>query len=185
MAERVCPVWVGYLLASPLRKLFENPSKILTPYVKDGMTVLDVGCAMGFFSIPMARMVGSGGRVVCVDLQEKMLQSLSRRARRTKVSEIIETRPCGRESLDLDGLEGQMDFVLASAVVHEVPDAPRLFQELYGVMKPGAKLLVSEPHGHVTVEDFGKTTAAAEENGFVVVDRPAVWRSRTVLLERK
>lgn len=185
MAERVCPVWVGYLLASPLRKLFENPSKILAPYVKGGMSVLDVGCAMGFFSIPMARMVGSGGRVVCVDLQEKMLQSLENRARRAKVSKTIETRSCGQESLDLDGLEGQMDFVLASAVVHEVPDASRLFQELYGVMKAGAKLLVSEPRGHVTVEDFAKTTAAAEERGFVIVGRPAVWRSRTVLMERK
>ena len=185
MAERVCPVWVGYLLASPLRKLFENPSKILSPYVKNGMTALDVGCAMGFFSIPMARMVGRDGRVVCVDLQEKMLKSLTRRARRAKVSEIIETRTCGEASLGLDGLEGQMDFVLASAVVHEVPDAFRLFLELYEVMKPGALLLVAEPRGHVSVDDWGETIAAAEERGFVVVARPAVARSRTALLERK
>ena len=59
MAEKVCPVWVGYLLASPLRKLFENPRKILSQYVKEGMKVLDIGCAMGFFSLPLAQMVGS------------------------------------------------------------------------------------------------------------------------------
>jgi len=59
MAERICPVWVGYLLASPVRKLFENPKKILGEYIKEGMTVLDLGSAMGFFSIPAARLVGS------------------------------------------------------------------------------------------------------------------------------
>jgi cyclopropane fatty-acyl-phospholipid synthase-like methyltransferase len=37
---------------------------MLGPYVKPGMTVLDVGCGMGFFSIGMARMVGDEGRVI-------------------------------------------------------------------------------------------------------------------------
>ena len=40
--------------------------------------MIDAGCAMGFYSLPMARMVGSGGRVICVDLQEKMVRSCSR-----------------------------------------------------------------------------------------------------------
>jgi hypothetical protein len=48
MAERVCPFWVGYILASPVRKLFQNPSKILKPYIKQNMVVLDLGSAMGF-----------------------------------------------------------------------------------------------------------------------------------------
>ena len=55
MAEHVCPVWVGYLLASPVRKLFDNPEKVLAPYVKEGMTVLDVGSAMGFFQFTDGR----------------------------------------------------------------------------------------------------------------------------------
>ncbi len=76
MAGNVCPHWVGYLLASPLRRLFQNPHKILGPYVEAGMTALDIGCAMGFFSLPLARMVGETGKIVCVDVQEKMLSSL-------------------------------------------------------------------------------------------------------------
>ena len=50
MAERVCPPWVGYLLASPIRLLLHNPRKILSPYVGDGMTVLEPCPGMGFFS---------------------------------------------------------------------------------------------------------------------------------------
>ena len=82
MAEHVCPVWVGYLLASPIRRLFHNPQQLLEDYVQPGMTVLDVGCAMGFFSIPMAKWVGPRGRVLCVDVQEKMLRSLKKRAQK-------------------------------------------------------------------------------------------------------
>ena len=67
MANRTCPIWVGYLLASPLRKLLENPEKILKPHVNEGMKVLDIGSAMGFFSLPLAKIVSTKGKVVCVD----------------------------------------------------------------------------------------------------------------------
>jgi ubiquinone/menaquinone biosynthesis C-methylase UbiE len=83
--EHVCPVWVGHLLASPVRKLIDNPEKILSPYVKKGMNVLDAGCAMGFFSIPMAKMVGKNGKVISVDLQEKMISNLERKIKKSKL----------------------------------------------------------------------------------------------------
>jgi len=81
MALRVCPWWIGYLLASPLRRrLGQDPVKILSPYVREGMTVLEPGPGMGFFTIPLARLVGPSGRVIAVDLQPKMIESLKRRA---------------------------------------------------------------------------------------------------------
>ncbi|QTA83790.1 SAM-dependent methyltransferase domain-containing protein [Desulfonema limicola] len=64
MSKRVCPIWIGYLLLNPIIKLYQNPEKILSPYVSEGMTVLDMGCAMGYFSLPLARMVGTGGKVM-------------------------------------------------------------------------------------------------------------------------
>ncbi len=82
MDKHVCPVWVGYFLASRLRKLLQNPTRIIGPYVRANMTVLDFGCAMGFFSLPMAEAVGPGGKVVCVDRQPEMLDVLKRRAAR-------------------------------------------------------------------------------------------------------
>jgi hypothetical protein len=46
MAHRVCPWWIGYLLANPLRRwLGQDPAKILSPYVREGMTVLEPGSA--------------------------------------------------------------------------------------------------------------------------------------------
>ncbi|MBW1912872.1 MAG: methyltransferase type 11, partial [Deltaproteobacteria bacterium] len=62
MAKMVCPPWIGYLLLSPLRKFFENPDKMFGPYVREGMTVMEPGCGMGYFTLPLARMVGPEGQ---------------------------------------------------------------------------------------------------------------------------
>ena len=184
MAENVCPVWVGYLLASPARRLLQNPRKMLGPHVRQGMSVLDVGCAMGFFSLPLAEMVGCRGRVICVDVQEKMIRSLEKRAQKAGLSNRIETRVCREDSLGLDDLKGEIDFALASAVVHEVPDAPGFFSQMYETIKPAGRFLVAEPKGHVSQKDFETAISVAEQNGFRVVDRPQIGRSRVVLLEK-
>ena len=63
--------------------------------------VVDVGCAMGYFTLPLAGLVGPTGRVIAVDLQARMLRALDRRARRAGLSEPIETRRCGADSLEL------------------------------------------------------------------------------------
>ena len=59
-----------------IRRLLQNPRKILSPFIKEGMTVLDLGCGPGFFSLDMAHMVGSAGRAIAVDLQQGMLIKL-------------------------------------------------------------------------------------------------------------
>lgn len=184
MAERVCPVWVGYLLASPVRKLLQNPEKILSPYVKQGMKVLDVGSAMGFFSLPFARMVGPNGKVICVDMQEKMIQSLEKRARKAGLSDRIELRICSRNSLGLDEFKEKIDFAFASAVVHEVADASSFFSEIYEGIKQGGKFLVIEPKGHVTEKDFEVSISVAGKNGFSVIGNPKIPRSRSILFEK-
>ncbi len=185
MAERVCPIWVGYLLLSPLRKLGQNPQKILGPYIKEGMQVLDIGCAMGFFSLPLAEMVGPQGKVICVDMQEKMLGSLKRRAQKAGLSAGIETRLCSQESLGLQGLDQKMDLALAFAVLHEVPDVPAFFSEIHKALKSKGQLLIAEPKGHASENDFEKSLALAEQSGFKVIDRPRISRSLAALLEKQ
>ncbi len=182
MGEKVCPVWVGYILLSPVRKWFENPDKLLRPYISERMIVLDVGSAMGFFSLPMAKMVGRSGKVICVDVQEKMLKKLEKRARKAGLADIIETKVCAHHSLGLDDLKGKVDFVLAYAVVHEMPDAANFFAEIFDVLKPGGKIFFAEPKGHVSEEDFEATLALAEEKGFSLVKKWEIRKSRVGLV---
>ena len=165
--HHVCPWWMGYVISSPLRKIGENPKKILAPLVEPGMTAVDIGCAMGFFSLPLARMVGDDGRVVCVDLQRRMLSTLERRARRKGLDHIIETRECGEDDLGLDHLLGRADLALAVHVVHEVPDPEQFLAACRAVLRPAGRLLVIEPKGHVSIESFDRTAQLAHKVGFI------------------
>ncbi len=182
MHSHICPVWVGYLLASPLRTISQPPEKILQPYIKSGDTVLDFGSAMGFFSVPIAKMVGLSGKVICVDIQEKMLHRLRARAQKANVLSRIQLKNGGVERL-VD-CEATVDFALAFAVVHEVPDEVILLKALYRSLKPGGRLLITEPRGHVSQEQFAHTVISAKNVGYAVVDNPTVSRSWAVLLQK-
>jgi len=182
MSHRVCPFWMGYLLLCPFRRFGQNPDKILAPYIGSGMTVLEVGPGMGFFTLPMARMVGPSGRVVCVDVREKMLAAVRRRAALAGLVDRIETRTCPPTTLGIGDLAGKVDFVLLFAVVHEVPDVPKLFAEITPAMKPGARCLVAEPSFHVSVGEFDQTIAAAAQQGLQLIEQPRIWGSRTAVL---
>ncbi len=184
MAEHVCPWWIGYLLLNPLRRLAQNPQKMLAPYIEPGSIALDVGCAMGFFSLDMARMVGAEGKVVCVDLQQKMIDSLVRRATKAGVIDRIDPRVCDRSGLGLEDLGGTVDFALAFALVHEVQDVEAFFEQIHAALRPGGTCLVAEPKGHVSKNDFEETLAAAKKTGLEIGERPAMGRSHAALLNR-
>jgi len=184
MSQRVCPYWMGYFLATPLRRLVQNPDKILASFVTNGTTVLEVGPAMGFFTLPLARMVGANGKVVCVDVQEKMLQSLQRRALKAGLANRICARLCAQKSLSVSDFDGKIDFALAFAVVHEIPDSQILFAEIAKALKPDAKCLVAEPKGHVSAQEFEQTVATAKRKGLHLIDQPKIAYSHTALLCR-
>ncbi|HLY16316.1 MAG TPA: methyltransferase domain-containing protein [Bryobacteraceae bacterium] len=184
MPHRVCPWWVGYLLASPLRRLAYDPAKILAPFVRDGMTVLEPGPGMGFFTLELARRVGAAGRVVAVDIQPRMLERLRRRAAARGLLERVDIRLAESVSLGVADLVGTVDFVLAFAMVHEMPSAGAFFREAAQTMKPGASLLLAEPSGHVKPTLFDAEIESAGQAGLTVAERPAIRRSLTALLKR-
>jgi ubiquinone/menaquinone biosynthesis C-methylase UbiE len=185
VSHRVCPWWLGYLLASPLRRLLQDPEEIVRPYVAEGMSVLDVGCGMGFFSLPLAALVGGTGRVVCVDVQEKMIRGLIRRAEKSGLSARVDARICGTNSLGVGDLAGRIDFAMLFALVHEVPDKERLFSEVCTAVKQDGKMLLAEPRGHVSESEFGETLSLAQRAGFEVVHNVEIRRSRASLMRRR
>jgi SAM-dependent methyltransferase len=184
MAKHICPWWLGYLLASPVRRLLHDPAAILAPYVGQGMTALEPGPGMGFFTLELARRVGASGRVIAVDLQPRMLAGLRRRAARAGLLDRLDLRTATPDSLCISDLSGVVDFALAIAIVHELPAAAPFFREVARALKTGGYLLLGEPSGHVDATAFEAEVQVASEAGLRATTRPAIRRSRTALLEK-
>lgn len=184
MAERVCPSWMGYFLLSPLRKLFENPYKILGPFVRKGMVIVEPGSGMGFFTLPLARMVGPQGKVVALDIQEKMLSVLERRAKKAGLMDRIDLRLIDSEGLNIEDLSGEADFAALIHVVHEVPDQNAFFNGVCTALKSGGRLFIVEPKGHVSKNQFERSLDVAEKIGFISLPLPGKRRDRVALLSK-
>jgi len=162
----------------------QNPHRILAPYVRTGMTVLDVGSAMGFFSLPMAEMVGPGGKVVCVDAQPGMLRVLRRRAAKTGLADRVQTHESTAHAIGLHARDGTFDFALAFTVLHEVGNLSGFLHEIFALLKPGALFLLTEPIKRVSRIDFDRTISLAQAQGFAGTDHPRIRLSHTAVLAK-
>jgi ubiquinone/menaquinone biosynthesis C-methylase UbiE len=171
-------------MASPLRRLIENPEKLLGPWVEPGMTVLDVGCATGFFSLPLARMTGEKGRVLCVDVEPRMMKGLVRRATKAGLIDRIEPILCGEDDLGLSGREGTVDLAVAIHTLHELPDVEHGLRQIAAALKPGGRLLVIEPRGHVSQATWDYEVETARHLGFTVKQGLDLRRRYAALLEK-
>lgn len=174
---------MGYLLASPVRRLWQDPASIVAPYVREGMTVFEPGPGMGFFTLELARRVGASGRVVVVDVQREMLDRLKRRLAKAGLLERVDVRLAPAHSMGIADLAETIDLVFAFAVVHEFPSARTFFLEAAESLKPGGRMLLAEPAGHVTAAQFESELADAARANLHPVDRPAIRRSRAALLQ--
>ncbi len=177
--KMVCPWWLCFTFDNPLRRLVQNPSAILAPHVHPGDTALDIGPGMGFFTIPLARLVGPSGHVTAIDVQPEMLSALAQRAARAGVSERIYRFLATGDSL---GEHDPADFILAFWMLHEVPDQRRFLGQVRALLKPRGRFMLVEPIVHVSSRRFARTLQTAREVGFSVVEHRGILISRGALL---
>jgi len=177
---RVCPVELAGGLDNRYRRLFQNPHKILKPYIKEGMTILDMGCGPGFFSLEIARLLKGKGQVFAADLQQGMLDIVGEKIHGTELEQLIKLHKCQDDAI---GLVSKVDFVLLFYVVHEVPDQEKLFRELKSILNPGGEIFIIEPKMHVTGRAFNDMTSRLNSLGFTISGRPKVFFSRGVILK--
>jgi ubiquinone/menaquinone biosynthesis C-methylase UbiE len=180
--NRICPVEKAGGLDNPIRRLLQNPTKILKPYIGKGMTILDLGCGPGFFSIEIARLLNGTGKVIAADLQEGMLEKVNSKIKGTRLEKYIELHKCkGNET----GITENVDFILCFYMIHEVPNQENLFIDLKSILKSNGKVLIIEPKFHVSKGAFEKMIISLINSGFEIIDKPKVFFSRTVLLAIK
>ena len=177
---RICPVQKAKHLDNRIRRWFQNPKKILGSYLKEGMTVLDIGCGPGFFSIDIAEMLGPSGKVIATDLQAGMLDKLKGKISGTALEKRIRLHQSGESAINVSET---VDFALAFYMVHEVPEQSRFFFEIRSMLNENGSLFVVEPNFHVSKKAFKKTIEKAVSAGFSVSETPRVFFSKAALLQ--
>ena len=182
MPHRVCPWWIASLLASPVRRCFgQDPIKILSPYVSEGMTVLEPGPGMELFSIPLARLVG-GRESNCDRCSIEDDRRIEAGAAKVNLLERSDALVTSADTIGISDLEGKVDFTLAFAMVHEFPAAAHFFDEVARASKSRARVLPAEPRGNVDQSRFAAALSAAAGAGFSTADRPKIASSVRALL---
>ncbi len=175
----VCSHNHAWSLDNFFRKWVHNPDKIFGKYIRVGMTVLDVGCGPGVFLEAFAEKTGSRGRVIEADLQEEMLDIVSKKIKKYNLENRVLLHKCGKDTI---GIDIKVDFVNAFYMVHEVPDSNKLINEIYSILTEGGIFFLTEPKVHVSEKEFNNTIKLALNAGFKLIESPAVFISRTAVL---
>jgi ubiquinone/menaquinone biosynthesis C-methylase UbiE len=176
-----CPTSFCFAFDNFLRRYVQDPYKILKPYIKPGMTILDVGPGQGYFTIPLVKLSGENGKVIAADLRPSMLEAIRRRAVKADVEKSITLL---QAMMDKIGVTEAVDFCLAFWMVHEVPDRKRFLAEIHNLLKPGGLFLFAEPRIHVSGQSFNASLDILKGLGFKVVEEPKVFISRAAVLEK-
>lgn len=178
LREHTCPWWFLFTFDNRLRRLYQDPVNILSPLISEGDRILDIGCGMGFLTIPAAALTGEKGEVVAVDLQQRMLDGLWRKALKAGLQERIQLQLASQGSI---GVSGSFDLALAFWMVHEVHDRKSFLIQILESLRPGGLLLIAEPYLHVPKARFSQIESDLREVGLRIIASPAVGFSRTLL----
>jgi ubiquinone/menaquinone biosynthesis C-methylase UbiE len=179
--NRTLTGYIDRVLAKPVRYLFQTPAKLLKARVDRGMTVLDVGCGEGYYSLGMAKLVGPAGRVIAVDTEPGVVAFLKTRAEEAGLSGRIDARVCSAEDLGISDLENRVDFALGVYVVHHAEDAGRLMTGVYCALKRGGRFLIVEPRHHASKAERESVESAGRSAGFEVAEHPRLIRDWAVM----
>jgi ubiquinone/menaquinone biosynthesis C-methylase UbiE len=136
------------VLHSPLRPLVHPVRRTLArSHVEPGATVLELGPGTGYFSVEASRIIGAGGRLICLDIQRPMLIDLAERLRAAgaKTDSIL------GDATHLPLAEDSVDTAYLVTVLGEIPDRPRALAELRRILRPGGVVSFTE---HLTDPDY-------------------------------
>ncbi len=174
-----CPWWLTPFFDNPLRKLVQHPERTLESAVWEGRRVVDLGCGMGYFALAAAKLVGPDGRVHAVDIQQKSLDALGRRAE--KAGLLGRIRLHCQDATELR-LPAPVDAAYAIWTLHEMQPLVAVAARLASILPPDAPLLVAEPKIHVSESRFQAILGVLGEAGFKPAQRPKVGVSRALVL---
>lgn len=135
-------------LESPQREQWQQPDRVVAALgLQQGDVVADVGAGSGYFTFRLAKVVGSGGKVYAVDIQEEMLAYIRAKMQKTGITNIVPVR-----SAPIDPMlpAASCNSILLVNTYHELVDPVALMKNLRQALKPGGTIAIVNWNESVT-----------------------------------
>ena len=151
-------------LDNPKRREFLPPYEILKKLgLQEGDIIADIGCGIGYFSIPAADIVGLKGIVYAMDVELEMVEETERWAAENGMTNI---RPIVTDEYDMKVGDSTVSFAFACLVLHEVEDRIRFIREAKRILKDNGRIVIVE---WIKKEsDWGPSTDHRLESGYMI-----------------
>jgi ubiquinone/menaquinone biosynthesis C-methylase UbiE len=155
----------------------EEPAKLIKALkLKPGMTVCDLGCGNGFYTLRMAKEIQPGGKVLAVEIQKEMLDLLAKRAEKEGVTNY---EPVLGTVADPKLPEGKVDLILIVDVYHEMDHPVEMLAALRKSLAKGGRMVLVEfraEDDNVPIKPLHKMSKAqimkeVPANGFKLVEQ--------------
>jgi ubiquinone/menaquinone biosynthesis C-methylase UbiE len=136
------PSWLAWMLENPYMQVISNSQGIVKKLpLTEGMTIADIGCGAGRISVPVAKIIGPNGHVDGFDIQQKMLNKLSKRSIKNNLSNISSIQTEIKHGILK---ENQYDLIILVTVLGELPDQKQAIKEFVRGLKSGGSLSITE-----------------------------------------
>ena len=140
MHSRRFPASEAHRLDDPARKEWLPPEEVLRALaLHSGETISDVGAGTGYFSLPLAQIVGSEGKVYAVDAQAEMFSLLKQKLNRAAITN-VELIPAEADQTGL--LASSCDLFFLANIWHEIEDQSAVLREAIRVLKKSGRIAI-------------------------------------------
>jgi ubiquinone/menaquinone biosynthesis C-methylase UbiE len=169
--EHVCGFEHAKWLDNGFRRMFQNPEKMFKPYITPGSTILDIGCGPGTFTQGLATLNGQSGKVIAIDLQDKMIELTRAKMSLSGMLDRVTFHRCSKISIDIDI---SADFILTFYMVHETPDPLKFIDQISSLLARDGYYYLAEPKGHVSKGQYEKMLTRCKDNGLLLIKRSGI-----------
>lgn len=123
------------------RELLPPEQTLIRIGLHEGDTMADIGCGIGYFTIPASKIVGNSGKIFAMDILPEMLEEVDIKVKENNISNI---KTILTEENDLKLEDGKITVAFISNVLHEAEDKEKFLSEIKRSISSKGRIAIVE-----------------------------------------